>query len=129
MEGGDRCLDLVRTGPASLQRRLDEGLALGDSASIPPGAVLVLEQDEITVRVDARLPPRVVEQHQGEEPDRLRLVREQRDDDAGQPDRLRTQLTPDERIARGRRIALVVDEIEHLQNAVETVRQEVSRRD
>ena len=77
-------------------------------------AVLVLEQHEVARCVDACLASGVVEQHQRQQPGRLGLVGEQRDDDPCQPDRLRTQLAPDERVARRRRVPLVEDQIQHL---------------
>ena len=66
-----------------------------------------------------------MEEHQGEEPARLRLVGEQRHHDPCQPDSLGTQLAPDQRIARRRRVALVEHEVEHPQDAIEPFRQQL----
>ena len=50
-------------------------------------------------------------------------------DEARQPDRLGTQLAADERVARGGGIALVEDQVQDAQDAVEALRQELGRRD
>src|SRR3712207_7462300 len=49
--------------------------------------------------------PRVVQQHQREQPERLLLVRHQQAQHAGEPDRLGAQLAADERLSRRRRVA------------------------
>ena len=67
---------------------------------VPATTILVLEPHELAVGPLARRPPRVREQHQREQPQRLRLVGQQVGDDPRQPDRLRAQLAPDERLAR-----------------------------
>ena len=82
-------------GRRSVSVRCDEGLALGDPGVVPQRPVLVVEEHQLAGRSDPRVTPRVVEEHQGEEPARLRLVGEQRHDDPCQPDGLGTQLAPD----------------------------------
>ena len=68
--------------------RSSELPALVDPGPVPARAVLVLEQDELAVRARPRLPPRVVEQHEREQAEGLRLVGHERRQDAGQADRL-----------------------------------------
>ena len=102
---------------------------LVDPGPVPRRAVLVLEQHELAAGPGPRLAPRVVEEHQRQQPQDLRLVRHQRGEDPRQPDRLRRQLAPDEPIAGRRVVALVEDEVEHPQHAVEPLRQGVVRRD
>ncbi len=82
----------------------------------------------LAVRAYPRVPPCVVEQHECQQPGGLRLVGEQRDHGPCQPDRLGTQLAPDQGIARRRRVALVVDEVEDLEDAVEALGEQVERR-
>ena len=82
----------------------------------------------LAVRADPCVPPCVVEQHQRQQPGRLRLIGEQRDHGPCQPDRLGTQLAPDQGIARRRRVALVEDQVEDLEDAVEALGEQVARR-
>ena len=98
--GGDRGLDLVRPDPPARQDPLDEGPALRDPVLVPARPVLVLQQDELAAGTDARLTPRVVQEHERQQPGRLGLIGEQRDDGPCQPDRLGAELAPDQRIAR-----------------------------
>jgi hypothetical protein len=53
--GGDRRLQLVRTGRATPEGRLDEFAAFDDLVGVPAGAVLVIEQDDDAVLVQSRL--------------------------------------------------------------------------
>src|SRR2546430_12033312 len=59
-----------RPGPPAAQRGLQDGVGLLDLLAVPPGAVLVLQRDQAAVGVGPRVPPRVVEQHQGQQPRR-----------------------------------------------------------
>ena len=77
---------------------------------------------------DPRIAPCVVEQHECQQPGRLGLIGEQRDHGPCQPDRLGAQLPADQGIAGRRRVALVVDEVQDLEDAVEALRQQVERR-
>ena len=117
------------TGPAGRQRALDERPALGDPAGVPARPVLVVEQDELPVRPDPRLPASVVEEHQRQQAHDLGLVGEQRPHDPRQADRLARELAAHERVARGRGVALVEDQVEDLEDAVEPLRQELEVRD
>ena len=65
--GGDRRLQPVAAG----RRRRGERAALLDLAGVPQRAVLVGEQDEPPLGVDARVAARVVEQHQRQQAARL----------------------------------------------------------
>jgi hypothetical protein len=66
-----------------------------------------------------------MEEHEGQEPDRLGLVGHQGNENVSKPDRLRAQLSPDQGVARGGVVALVEHEIEDAQDAVEPLREEV----
>ena len=128
MEDRDRRLDLVRTRPAGRDGPVDEGAPLLDGRLVPARAVLVLEQHEVAALADAGIAPGVMEQHQRQQPGRLGLVGEQRDHDPCQADRLGAQLAADQRIARGRGVALVEHEVEDVEDAVEPLGQELGRR-
>ena len=118
-------------GPGSPhpERPLDERGALLDPGAVPATPILVVEEDELAVGADAGLAARIVQEHQGQQAERLGLVRHQPDQDAAEPDRLRAQLAPDERLARRRVVALVEDQVQDLQDPVEALGQEVVRRD
>ena len=83
VQRGDGRLELVRAGPTHAQRPLDEGRALGDPLRVPARPILVLEQDEVAGGVDPRLATGVVQEHQGEQAQRLGLVGHQRRPPAG----------------------------------------------
>ena len=70
-----------------------------------------------------------MQQHQRQQPGRLGFIGEERDHDPCQADRLGAQLTPDQRVARRRRVALVEDEVQDPQDPVEPLGQELGRRD
>jgi hypothetical protein len=74
---GDRCLHLVRAGPAMAHRLVDQGEALSDHLAVPECPILVVEQDDLAVGIEARRGTGVLEQHQGEQPHDLRLGLEQ----------------------------------------------------
>ena len=66
VQGGDRRLERERPGAAA-QGLLDERQRLGDLVVIPAATVLRFENDEVAGLVEARVAPRVVQQHEGEE--------------------------------------------------------------
>jgi hypothetical protein len=76
-------------------------------------AVLVLHQDQLALGGGARGAARVVQQHEGHERQRLRLVGHQRGQQLAQPDRLAAQLRAQQLAPRARGIALAKDEVEH----------------
>ena len=88
---GDRGVQLVRAGAAGLERPFQQGGALGNLGRVPSAAVLVAEQDELTRVAGSGLPARVGEQQQRQQARDLRLVRHERRERAGEPDRLLTQ--------------------------------------
>ena len=81
-------MQLVRSRASRAQRRLEQQLAFGDPLPVPAGPVLVGEQHQVARAVDAGVPPRVGEQQEREQARGLRLVRQQRGQRAGEPDRL-----------------------------------------
>ena len=129
VDRGDRRLERVRARrPPQRERAVDERQRLADHRAVPALAILLLEQHEVAVRADPRLAPRVVEEHQREQPGRLRLVGQQQVDDPGEPDRLRREVLAHDRVARGRGVALVEDQVEHREHGGEPVRERVGRR-
>ena len=113
---------------AGTQRRLDQRLALRDLGAIPAGAVLLLEQHEIAFGRDPRLAPRVVQEHEGEQPGDLGVLGEAGVHEPGETDRLAAQVVAFEVVARGRGVALVEDQVETRQNAGEALLEQGRRR-
>src|SRR5947209_1691609 len=109
MQGRDRGLDLVWPRPRHPERAVQERTSLANLAPIPTVAVLLAEQDELSARAHPGVAARVVEEHEGEDPDRFRLVRHQAHEDPAQADRLRRELGPNEAVAGARAVALVED--------------------
>ena len=91
-------------------------------AAVPERAVLVLEQHEVAVRRGARRAARLVQQHQREQAHRLGLG-QQLDEQAPEADRLAREVGARQRLARGRRVALVEHEVDDAQHRVEPLRQ------
>ena len=65
----------------------------------------------------------MLEQQQREEGARLRGIRQQLDDEAGEADRLLLQVEPQQPVTRRGEVSLVVHEHEHREHAAETFRQ------
>ena len=113
-----------RLHPVLVARRAGgERAALLDLVRVPQRAVLVVEQHQPPVGVDARVAARVVQEHQREQPARLGPLGHQLGQQAAEPDRLRAQLAPHERLARGRRVALVEDQVDRGEHRRQPVRQ------
>ena len=64
-----------------------------------------------------------MQQHQRQQPERLRLVGHQRAQQPREPDRLGAQLAAHQRVARGRGVALVEDQVQRRQHRAEPRRQ------
>ena len=87
------------------------------SAAIPERPVLLRQRDQLAVRVGARGPPRVDQQHQREQAHHLAVVGKQPPHHPRQPDRLVRQLGPEQRAPRAARVPLVEDEVEDVEDA------------
>src|SRR5437867_2047775 len=92
-----------------------------DLRAVPARSVLVFEQHEVSRSVQARLAPRVVQQHEREQALRLGVSRQQLDEHAPELDRLLAELVPHESRAGGGRVALVEHEIDHHHHRLEPV--------
>ena len=129
MTRGDRGLHLIRAGLTAAERGIEEIETVGDRARVPLGPVLFLERDEVARGVEAGAAAGIGQQEQREQAEGLGLVRHQRDERAGEPDRLRAQLDPHELGARGRGVALVEQQVENGEHGARSFRQRVRRRD
>jgi hypothetical protein len=123
VDGVDRRLELVRPGPVAPEAAPDDRLALGDEASVPAGAVLVAQPDEVALRRGPGGPPRLDEQHQRQEPQHFRFVRHQVGQQPRQADRFGAEIVTAELVARARGVAFVEDQVDDGQYAPEAARQ------
>ena len=94
---------------------------LPDPPRVPQRAVLVVERHVAAVAVDARAAPRVMQQHQREQAEHLRVVGHQGRQQPGQPDRLAAELATHEPVALRRAVALVEDQVQNLQHPGQAV--------
>ena len=112
VQRGDRGLQLVRAGFAAGQRAVEYARPLGDQGAVPPGPVLLGERHRPSVVVAPRRRPRVVQQHQREQPGRLGVRGQQPVQQPAQPDRLVAQLVADQPGAARGREPLIEDEVD-----------------
>ena len=92
-------------------------------------AVLILEQHDLAVVTDARGAARVLQEHEREQPEHLRLVRHEDGEELPEPDRLVAQVGAHEVGAGRRRVALVEHEVEDREHRPEPLGQQVVGRD
>ena len=119
MNRRDRGLESVGSEPAGREGPLDQGRTLGRERLMPPGPILIIEQDDVARGRRAGLPPRFVEQHQPEEPESFGLG-QQVDEKPAEADGFTREIGPGhERPSRGR-VALVEDEVEDAEDAVQS---------
>ena len=119
MEGGDGGLDLIGAGAGMAHGLVDEGEALGDQGAVPEAAVLVVQQHQRALGIEAGGGAGMLQQHEGREAHDLGLGGVEAQQQAGKPDRLLRQGLAHgrairERIAAaGGGIALVEQQIDH----------------
>ena len=121
VQRGDRPLELVAADAASAERSVDQGRSLGDLCGVPPRPVLIGQQDQVAGGRGAGRAPAVVQQHQTDCGQHIRLVRHQVQQAASQTDRLGGQLATHQLVTVGCRVSLVEDEVDDAQHDVETV--------
>src|SRR5215813_6275755 len=96
----------------------DEPNALLDLRAVPLVPILILKKHEITFIADARLAPRVVEQHEGEQADGLGLDRKERGHTTGKAKRVGDEIAADEVLVRGRQVSFVEHEVQNIEDSV-----------
>ena len=119
MAPGDRGLQLVGPGPAVAQRLGQQGLALVDLGLVPARAILIRQQHQVSSRADPCVAARVRQQQQRQQAGHLGLPRHQRGQRPGQPDRLVTQVTPDQGVAGRGFVARGEHQVHDAQDAAE----------
>ena len=78
-----------------------------DFSGVPPGAVLLLEQDQFSRRREAYFPSRVVQKHEGKQSMGFGALREQIHQHLAETDRFVAQLASDQRITGRGNITLI----------------------
>jgi hypothetical protein len=116
VHGRDRGLDSVLAERRLAQRGVQDRRALGDLRSIPERPVLLGERDELPVGRRSRRAPRVDQQHQREEARDLAVVGQQPVRNPRHPDRLVGELGAVQLGAGGARVALVEDQVQHMEH-------------
>ena len=103
----------------------DDDDGAGGSGGSPDNTGSVCETaDDCFPGVDAGSPPRILEEHEREEPERLRVVRHEDGEQLGEANRLIEQPVP-----RRRPVPLVEHEVEDRMDAAQAVRKRVVGRD
>ena len=113
MDAGNGGLDLIGAGAPVAERLLHQRMAFGDQLAIPEAAILIFEQHDGALRIEARPRSRMLEKQERRQPHDLGLAREEPQQQAGEADRLLAQGGADMGAAAARRIALVEHQIDH----------------
>ena len=128
MDSGDRSLELIRTHRRSRERGADQLGALGNSLHVPQRAVLIRQRNQLALSSSPGRTPSIGEQHQRQQTGNLTFGRQLVTQLPSEPDSLRTELNPMQSLTRRRGVALVEDQIEHMQYGAQPRGQLISRR-
>ena len=123
MDCRDCRLELVGPGRSPGEGRRDQRRSLVDHRPVPAAAVLAVERHEAAVGPGASRPPRIREQHQREQPADLGVDGQHAMDVACEADGLRGEIRPLQVGSGRRRVALVEDQVQHLQDHLQPSRQ------
>ena len=93
---GDGGLQLVRAWTLETQRGIKYFRRVGDGGGIPERAILIAEQNQIALGIGTSRPPGRVKFHECQESLRLRLVRHELHERAGETDGLVAKALADE---------------------------------
>ena len=122
MHRGNRRLQRVGAEAARAQRALHPGATLGNLRAMPPAAILCVEQHQLALGRGARRAPRFSQQHQRQQALRLGFG-QQLDQQPAKADGFVGEVGPRQRLAVGGEVALVENQVDHPQHAVEPRRQ------
>ncbi len=92
---------------------------MGDERAVPPGPVLVRQQDRPAVRAGTRGEPRRLQRHERHQPVHLRLPGHQPGEHPAQPHRLLGEVLTDPVVPGGGRVPLVEDQVDDFQDGGE----------
>src|SRR5262245_16684948 len=128
MNRRNRTLNLIGTWPPHPKGTLDVPNALVDLRAVPLVPILILEKHQIAFVADARLAPRVVEQHERQQADGLGLVRKERGQTASKAKSIGDEIAADEVLVRRCQVAFVEHEVQDIENGVEARRERLTIR-
>jgi hypothetical protein len=118
----DRCLQRVEArGPSERFGAGERRETAADEQTVPSRAVLVHQQHGLAVEPEARVRARCLDLHERDQAVHLRLARHQLREDAAEAKRVGAELGPLPRVARGRRVPLVEDEVDDLEHRREAL--------
>src|SRR5262249_35173906 len=106
----DGRINLIKPSLVSSQTPTDQILSLFDQRLIPQKPVLIGQQYKRLPKRRARRATRMREQQQGQQAEHFRLVEHKFGEHADEPDRLVTQVQPEQAVAVSHDMALVEDE-------------------
>src|SRR5271169_4227430 len=127
MNGRNRSLQGVRAEATRAQGFLHQSQSLRNLFAVPEGAVLMLQQNQLSGRRGPRRAAGFLQQHQSQQPIDFRL-RLEPGQQPSKSDRLASDLGSRYFRTRRSRIALVKDEIDDLKHRVQALRQLLRRR-
>ena len=120
MQGCDRGLHRVSLRRAGHEQGFFHQLQpFGDLAKIPQRAILLFQEHDVAGSGFAPRAPRVVQQHQRQQPLDLAAPGYQHIEQAAEPDRFARQIRTHQSVARGRDVAFGEDEIDYRQHAAQ----------
>ncbi len=128
MDSSDRGLKLIGTDRRPRQRVRDEVQALANEFVVPSFTVLFRQRNQVSVGQGSRGAARVSQEHQRKQARHFAVIREQAMQIATETDRLRRQLRALQVGTGARRVALVEDQIEDVQDHAQALRPLVIRR-
>src|SRR5215469_6000046 len=128
MQCGDRGLKSVGSARPASQRSFGQLQTLRNLVAMPQIAILLFQQNDLS-RSRARVPPRVMQKHQGKQSFGLSRFWHEYVEQSPQANRLAAQFAPNEYVARGRVVPLVKDEVHDEQNRIQPLGQLVICRD
>ena len=128
MYGGDSGLELEPADVSARQNPFQDGDTLEDQATVPQPAVLLGERDQVAALVAAGGVPGLCQQHQGEGARDLVVVGQLLLQLSSEADRLPGQGGVEQHLSGGAGVALVEDQVEHVQEGGYPLRQRVLAR-
>jgi hypothetical protein len=123
VHGGDRRLQREAPGRPTAQRLAHQGQPLADGVRVPLRAVLLLEQDQPAVGVDAGRTAGVGEQHERQQAGDVGVVRQEGVQHPGQVGGPLDQVAPDEVRAGGGGVPGREEQVHHREHRLDALRQ------
>jgi hypothetical protein len=126
VNGGDGGLDRVGIEAAGGEGALDEIFSFGNLMAIPERAILIFQEDQISFAGGSGEAAGIVQEHESEEAEHFGLW-EQFHEEAGETDCFGGEIGAGERLAGGCGVAFVEDQVDDMEDGIESLGQ-VGRR-